>query len=130
MRLRLTVSLLLLLFAAPAVSAHPLPNCRYYREIVVRLHPQKVEVRYVLMLSFWTIFTDSQKLFTPEEIEEMGGHLSNVTTRYCEKMGPVLAENLEARLNGQKLHFRHQDDCRAGSRTRPVPVRVRGSRGA
>src|SRR3954468_19286647 len=106
MRSRLTFSLLLLPFVAAPALAHPLPNFRYDRELDVRLHPQKVEVRYVLMLSFWTIFADNRKLFTPEEIEAMGGKLSNVTRCYCEKMGPVIAEKLDARLDGRKLAFR------------------------
>src|SRR6478736_8931083 len=98
MRLRLTFSLLLILLAAVPAMAHPLPNFRYDREIDVRLHPQEVEVRYELQLSFWTIFADNRKLFTPEEIEQMGGKLREVTRRYCEKMGPVLAEKLEAKI--------------------------------
>src|SRR6478609_6078891 len=106
MRLRLTLSLLLLFAAAPAAVAHPLPNFRYDREVDVRLHPQKVEVRYVLMLSFWTIFADNRKLFTPEEIEQMGGKLTKVTEAYCKKMAPILAEKLEAKLGGRRLAFR------------------------
>src|SRR5262245_33926985 len=106
MRLRLTFSLLALLaLTAPAV-AHPLPNFRYDRELKVRLHPQKVEVRYILQLSFWTIFADNRKLFTPEEIEQMGGKLREVTKRYCEKMAPILAEKLAGNLDGNKLTFR------------------------
>ncbi len=97
--------LLLLLVSAPAI-AHPLPNFRYDRELDVRLHPKKVEVRYVLLVSFWTIFTDSQKLFTPEEIKEMGGKLSEVSKRYSEKMATILALKLEAKLGGTKLTFR------------------------
>ena len=106
MRLRFLLSLLLLLFVSSAAVAHPLPNFRYDREIDVRLHPQKVEVRYVLLVSFWTIFTDSQRLFTPDEIQAMDGKVSKVTKAYCEKMGPVVAEKLDARLNGRKLAFR------------------------
>lgn len=106
MRLRFTFSLLLLLSAAAPAVAHPLPNFRYDREIDVRLHPQKVEVRYVLMVSFWTIFTDSQRLFTPDEIAAMDGKMSKVSKGYCEKMGPLIAERMEARLNGPKLAFR------------------------
>ena len=70
---------------------HP-PNFRYDREIDIRLHPQKVEVRYTLQLSFWTIFADNRKLFTPEEIEQMGGKLREVTKRYCEKRHPSSRE--------------------------------------
>lgn len=97
--------LLLLLFGAPAL-AHPLPNFRYDREVDVRLQAQKVEVRYVLFVSFWTIFTDSQKLFTPQEIEEMGGKVSAVSKRYCEKMAPLIAQNMEAKLGDARLAFR------------------------
>src|SRR5690348_13352614 len=105
MRSRFTFSLLLLLLAAAPAMAHPLPNFRYDREIDIRLHPQKVEVRYTLMLSFWTIFADNRKLFTPEEIEQMGGKLREVTKRYCEKMAPILAEKLEARIGGKRITF-------------------------
>jgi ABC-type nickel/cobalt efflux system permease component RcnA len=106
MRARFTLVLLLLAAATPAARAHPLPNFRYDRELDVRLHPEKVEVRYVLLVSFWTIFADSQKLFTPAEIEAMGGKMSRVMQCYCEKMGPVLAGNMDARLNGRRLAFR------------------------
>ncbi|MBN9120857.1 MAG: hypothetical protein J0I06_17185 [Planctomycetes bacterium] len=106
MRLRILFTLLsLTLFTAPA-AAHPLPNFRYDRELKVRMHPQKVEVRYILQLSFWTIFADNRKLFTPEEIEAMGGKLREVTKRYCEKMAPLLAEKLDGHLDGKKLAFR------------------------
>lgn len=106
MQSRLTLTFILLLLAAPVADAHPLPNFRYDREIDVRLHPQKVEVRYVLQLSFWTIFADNRKLFTPEEIEQMGGKIREVTKRYCEKMAPILAERLEAKLSDKRLAFR------------------------
>jgi nickel/cobalt transporter (NicO) family protein len=106
MRLRVTLSLLLLFLAAAPAAAHPLPNFRYDRHIDVRLHPQTVEVRYVLELSFWTIFADNRRLFTPEEIEQMGGKLREVTKRYCEKMAPILAEKLDARLGDKRLTFR------------------------
>ncbi len=103
---RFTLSFLLLLLAGAPALAHPLPNFRYDRRIDVRLQPKYVEVRYGLDVSFWTIFTDSQKLFTPQEIEEMGGKLSAVSKRYCEKMAPLLAKGLEAKLGGTVLTFR------------------------
>ncbi len=106
MRLRYLFSCLLLLLASPAAVAHPLPNFRYDRHLDVRLHTQSVEVRYVLELSFWTIFADNRRLFTPEEIEQMGGKLREVTKRYCEKMAPIIAEKLEAKLGAQRLKFR------------------------
>ncbi|MCI0702904.1 MAG: hypothetical protein L0241_17650 [Planctomycetia bacterium] len=102
---RFAFSLLLLLFVSAPALAHPLPNFRYDRKLDVRLQPQVIEVRYVLELSFWTIFADGRKLFTPEEIEKMGGRLREVTKRYCEKMAPILAEKIEARLNGQRVSF-------------------------
>ncbi|MBM3979430.1 MAG: hypothetical protein FJ304_03955 [Planctomycetes bacterium] len=106
MRLRTLLTLLLLAHFAPAAGAHPLPNFRYDREIDVRLHAQKVEVRYVLLVSFWTIFTDSQKLFTAAEIQAFDGKMARVTKAYCEKMGPRIARQLEAQLDGEKLEFR------------------------
>jgi ABC-type nickel/cobalt efflux system permease component RcnA len=106
MRLRILLPLVALLLLAPAAGAHPLPNFRYDREIDVRLHAQKVEVRYVLLVSFWTIFTDSQKLFTPAEIQAFDGKMARVTKAYCEKMGPRVAGQLEAKLDGEKLAFR------------------------
>jgi ABC-type nickel/cobalt efflux system permease component RcnA len=104
---RCVVSLLFLLVAAAPAVAHPLPNFRYDRDLDVRLQPERVEVRYVLFVSFWTIFTDSQKLFTPDEIQAMGGKLSEVTRRYCEKMAPLMAANLEAKLGDKRLAFRY-----------------------
>jgi ABC-type nickel/cobalt efflux system permease component RcnA len=106
MRPHFTLPLLLLFASAPAAVAHPLPNFRYDRELDVRLHPQTVEVRYVLLVSFWTIFTDSQKLFTPEEIQAMDGKMTRVMKAYCEKMGPIIAARMDAQLNGRKLVFR------------------------
>jgi len=102
---RFAISCLLLLAVALPAGAHPLPNFRYDRKLDIRLHPKEVEVRYSLDVSFWTIFADNRKLFTPEEIEQMGGKLREVTKRYCEKMAPTLAANFEARLGGQRLIF-------------------------
>ena len=105
MRSRLFVSLLLLLFAAAPAMAHPLPDFRYDRIIDIRLHPRKVEVRYTLMLSFGTITADNRKLFTPQEIEQMGGDIREATKRYCKKMAPILAEKLEAKIGNKRLKF-------------------------
>jgi ABC-type nickel/cobalt efflux system permease component RcnA len=99
-------ALLALLALAGPAAAHPLPNFRYDRELTVRLSPQKVEVRYLLQLSFWTIFADNSKLFTGEEIKQMGGKLREVVKRYCEKVAPLLAEKLSASVDGRKLAFR------------------------
>lgn len=107
MRFRFALPLFLLLAAAPAATAHPLPNFRYDRKVDVRLTPQTVEVRYVLELSFWTIFTDGRNLFTPEEFAEINGRLREVTKRYCEKMAPILADRLRAKLDGTALTFRN-----------------------
>lgn len=102
---RFAFTCLFLLAAAVPAGAHPLPNFRYDRKLDIRLHPKEVEIRYSLDVSFWTIFADNRKLFTPEEIEQMGGKLREVTKRYCEKMAPVLAANFEARLGGKRLTF-------------------------
>ncbi|MDY3553802.1 cytochrome c biogenesis protein CcdA [Gemmata sp. JC717] len=103
---RFALPLLVLLASCAPALAHPLPNFRYDRELDVRLGARTVEVRYVLLVSFWTMFTDSQKLFTPEEIEQMGGKLREVSRRYCEKMAPLMAQALEAKLGGAALQFR------------------------
>ncbi|HEY1189848.1 MAG TPA: hypothetical protein VGE74_19520, partial [Gemmata sp.] len=103
---RFALPLLLLLASCAPALAHPLPNFRYDRELDVRLHPQTVEVRYVLLVSFWTMVVDSQKLFSPVEIEQMGGRLREVSKRYCEKMAPIMAKALEAKLSGTALRFR------------------------
>src|SRR4051794_39836680 len=104
--LRFAFPCLLMLLAAPAALAHPLPNFRYDRGIDVRLRPEKVEVRYVLLVSFSTIFPDSQKLFTPEEIEQMGGKLPAVSKKYCDKMAPLMAAALDAKLGDANHAFR------------------------
>lgn len=103
---RFALPLLLLLASCAPALAHPLPNFRYDRELDVRLTPQTVEVRYVLLVSFWTMVVDSQKLFTPAEIEEMGGRLREVSKKYCEKMAPLMAQSLEAKLGATALQFR------------------------
>ena len=106
MRTRFISALFLIGFTTIPAVAHPLPNFRYDRHVDVRLHAQSVEIRYTLQVSFWTIFTDSQKLFTPQEIEAMGGKLTQVTKSYCEKMGPLMAAKLDARLDTIPLTFR------------------------
>ncbi len=104
--LRFTFSSFLLLLAAAPAMAHPLPDSRYDRELDIRIQPQKVEVRYTLSVSFWTMFRDSRKLFTSQEIEEMGGRLREVSKRYCEKMASILAAGLDAKLGNTKITFR------------------------
>jgi nickel/cobalt transporter (NicO) family protein len=93
-------------FGAPA-GAHPLPNFRYDRDIDVRLTREFVEVRYVLSVSFWTIFTDRGKVFEPDEIERTQGKLREVTRIYCEKMAPRLATGFDAKLDGTALAFKN-----------------------
>jgi nickel/cobalt exporter len=93
-------------FGAPA-AAHPLPNFRYDRKIDVRLTRDAVEVRYVLEVSFWTIFTDRQRVFAPDEIERTQGKLREVTRIYCEKMAPRLATGFDAKLGGAALAFQN-----------------------
>jgi ABC-type nickel/cobalt efflux system permease component RcnA len=90
-----------------SAGAHPLPNFRYDREIDVRLTREFVEVRYVLSVSFWTIFTDPQKIFAPDEIERTQGKLTKVASIYCEKMAPRLAAGLDAQLGGTALAFKN-----------------------
>jgi ABC-type nickel/cobalt efflux system permease component RcnA len=104
---RFVLSLLFLLLATAPAVAHPLPNFRYDRRVDIRLYAKEVELRYTLQVSFWTIFADNRKLFTPEEIEQMGGKLSEVTKRYCEKTARILATKFDAKLGGKSLTFRN-----------------------
>lgn len=107
MRTRYFLVLLAACALGPAARAHPLPNFRYDRKIDVRLSRDAVEVRYVLEVSFWTIFTDRMKVFEPSEIEGTKGKLREVTRIYCEKMAPRLAAGLDARLGGAPLVFKN-----------------------
>jgi ABC-type nickel/cobalt efflux system permease component RcnA len=106
MGLRYFIAFAVVCMASAPAFAHPLPNFRYDRRIDVRLTPQVVEVRYVLEVSFWTIFADGRKLFTAEEFGEINGRLREVTKRYCERVGPLIAKGIEAKHDNRLLEFR------------------------
>ncbi len=83
-----------------SVSAHPVPKDNHDRTIVVRLTPRAVEVDYTLDLDEGRAARDVARaelagISTPEEFYEA----------FLRWLAPVLADNLDARLDGKPLAF-------------------------
>jgi nickel/cobalt exporter len=85
-----------------SAQAHPVPKDNHDRTIVVRLTPRAVEVNYRLDLDEGRAARDVAReelagISTPEEFHRA----------FVRWLGPILADNLDARLDGKPLVF----DC-------------------
>ncbi len=93
-------SLCLCVSAVSSVYAHPVPKDNHDRTIVVRLTPRAVEVDYTLDLDELRAARDVAReelagVTTPEEFYRA----------FSRWVAPVLAGNLDARLDGKPLDF-------------------------
>jgi ABC-type nickel/cobalt efflux system permease component RcnA len=108
------LALLALTCAAGAAQAHPVPKQSHDRVIGVRLTPDAVVVDYALEVDSWTVVfvdlpavrdqVDLAKLTQPREFYQA----------FTRVYAPILADNLDARLDGKPLTFTctehsHQD---------------------
>ncbi len=89
---------------ALALLAHPVPLNSYDRVIIVRLTPAAVVVDYVLEVDSLTAFNDVPSLVSKEEMARLFG-ANELHAAFARASGPLLANNLLARLDGQALTF-------------------------
>jgi ABC-type nickel/cobalt efflux system permease component RcnA len=96
----------LLLAAASAAAAHPLPTNRYDRTVAVRLSPQGVRVNYSLDVSLLTLHLEQNSLFTAEEIAKLDKTPTGYAKAIAAKLGPLVADRLHAKADDKLLAFR------------------------
>jgi ABC-type nickel/cobalt efflux system permease component RcnA len=94
-----------LLAYTPAADAHPVPRRNHDRTLIVRLTADRVIVEYRLEVDDWTVVfvdlpavgdqVDLTRLTKPREFYEA----------FTRCYGPILADNLNATLDGQPLTF-------------------------
>jgi ABC-type nickel/cobalt efflux system permease component RcnA len=102
---RLFATLVVCLFAAPA-SAHPVPNDTHVRTIVVHLRPTELCIRYRLELDqFTTVFKDSKGLIEDSEVKRLSTP-SAFYGEFTRRLGPLLADQLVATLDGRPVSLR------------------------
>ncbi|HEY1378413.1 MAG TPA: hypothetical protein VGF55_16560 [Gemmataceae bacterium] len=91
--------------AAPA-AAHPVPNDAHFRTVTVCLRPTELCVRYRLELDqFTTVYKDSRGLIADAEVKRFNTP-SAFYGEFTRRLGPLLADQLDAVLNGQPLTLR------------------------
>jgi nickel/cobalt exporter len=99
------IALLLMLVAAPAALAHPLPNLRFDRAVHVRVGASGVTVKYALELNEWTMAIDGNRVLKGEDTAGLTGRLAYAKA-YAARKAPLLADGLRAKLGGVPLEFR------------------------
>lgn len=102
--------LLLLLLAAPAAFAHPVPRDNYDRTIIVRLAPGRVVVDYRLEVSPIRAALDLGRKLADIKRSEL------VPAAFLKHMAPLLAEGLAVTLDKKELEFRCTSRTVSGSR--------------
>ena len=100
-----SLSLAILLLAAPAALAHPLPNLRFDRAVHVRVGSAGVTVKYALEINEWTMAIDGNRVLKGEETAGLTGPLAYAKA-YAARKAPLLADGLRGTLGGVPLEFR------------------------
>src|SRR4051812_20325423 len=92
------------LLAVGSAQAHPVPQRNHDRIVVVQLTADAVVVDYHLEVDeFTVVFMDLPAL--DEKLNLTGLKPREIYDRFTELYAPVLAQSLEARLNGEELKF-------------------------
>jgi ABC-type nickel/cobalt efflux system permease component RcnA len=108
---RLRVGLLLCLLGTalvrpPAAYAHPVPTGAHQRVVEVWLRPSELAVQYRLEVDqFTTVYTDSKGLIDVTELNQLKTP-SAFYEAYIRRLGPVLADQIVATLDGKPLTLR------------------------
>jgi ABC-type nickel/cobalt efflux system permease component RcnA len=108
--MRRTLILLAMLVTAagliPPAFAHPVPSDAHVRTIVVCLRPTELCVRYRLELDqFTTVFKDSRGLIDEAEVKRFNTP-STFYAEFSRRLGPLLADQLVASLDGKPVVLR------------------------
>src|SRR6266436_7971169 len=97
-------ALILWVLAAGFVQAHPVPQRNHDRVVIVRLTADAVVVDYHLEIDeFTVVFVDLPAL--DEKLNLTGLKPKEIYDRFTELYAPVLADGLDAHLDGQPLKF-------------------------
>src|SRR5262249_30307772 len=90
--------------AVQPLFAHPVPRKSHDRTIVVRLTPEAVVVEYRLELDEWTAVNDLVPVLEREDLAKLPSP-SDFYEAFLKTYGPVLADNLTAKLDRKPLTF-------------------------
>jgi len=95
--------------ASHSAIAHPVPSDTHLRTIIVRIRPDEVAIRYRLELDqFTTVYKDSKGLIEDHEIKKLNTP-SAFYGEFIRRLAPLLADQLDARLNGRPLQLKCVD---------------------
>src|SRR5262245_44120357 len=84
--------------------AHPVPRDNHARVIVVRLSADAVVVDYHLEVDAFTVYRELAALHDKVDLLQVTGPQKAVE-EYARLHAPILADNLDARLDGKPLKF-------------------------
>jgi nickel/cobalt exporter len=88
---------------APLAAAHPVPSDTHLRTVTISLRPQELVVRYRLELDqFTTVYKDSKGLIGDAEVKQFNTP-SAFYGEFARRLGPVLADQLDATLDDRPL---------------------------
>ena len=90
---------------ALTLLAHPVPIQNYDRSITVRLTPAAVTVAYILEVDSQTAVKDVPSLVGKEEMANIF-KADQVHEAFARASAPILAKQLDARLDSQRLSFK------------------------
>jgi ABC-type nickel/cobalt efflux system permease component RcnA len=103
---RLPLTALLAVLAGGVASAHPVPKDTHLRTITVRVRPGELFVRYRLELDeFTAVNKDSKDLIDAAEVKDLRTP-SAFYREFTHRLGPLLAAQLDATLDGQPVELR------------------------
>ncbi len=91
--------------AAPA-AAHPLFSVRYDRTVAARVGAAGLTVRYTLELSHEALFLEGGRVFSPDDQQRLKGTVRDYAAQLAKKLGPLLADDLRATVDGRDLPLR------------------------
>src|SRR5262249_48614759 len=87
-----------------SAHAHPVPTFSYDRSVQVKLTAAGVEVKYQLNVDEITIFRDVTRIVDDDERAKLRTG-NEIRAAFAKAMAPLLADRLEASLDGKPLSF-------------------------
>ena len=103
-RWHFTFSMFAMMLLGNSVEGHPLPKLRYDRTIRVQLNQSKVRIQYDLEMSELTLALDGEPIISDADLGDNRSTMKYAEV-YIQKKAPFIADNLNTKLNDQRLNF-------------------------